>query len=64
MSQAAINTRTENTNMFSDLYKVMDRPVDGFEHSEVSSKYFGYNLRPDSESVGNWEFFCNELEYE
>jgi hypothetical protein len=61
MQHAAITLRNENTNSFSDLYKTIDLQKESFDID--ASGFFGFNTNVHS-SVTDWEFFCNELEYE
>ena len=63
MQQAAINIRHENVQLFPEFYNV--RTLNEETSNRNSSSFYGYDTSGQSmTSLNDWEFFCNELEYE
>jgi hypothetical protein len=63
MQHAAVNFRTDNNIAFADYNNVSTTEQESFLLSpyDLNSQFYAFNdLTPDQ----NWEYFCNELEYE
>lgn len=65
MQHAAINFRHENIQIFPELFSIKG-VQEKEENQHTSSNYFGFerNSTETLNSFYDWEYFCNELEYE
>jgi hypothetical protein len=63
MQHTALNTRTDNNNLYFANYDKMPFNEESVLLSpyDLNAQFYAFNdLTPNH----NWEFFCNELEYE